>query len=131
MRTPAHNPSGYENARISNTTALGQNTRFLVMHGTGDDNVHVQHSLTLLDALDLAGVHNYDVHVFPDSDHSISFHNARTMVYGREYSCRPFVYAGVCVMATNDGLGLTDWLINAFNGEWLRVIDPIPKSSRR
>jgi dipeptidyl aminopeptidase/acylaminoacyl peptidase len=51
------------------------------MHGVADDNVHMQNTLTLLDKLDLAGVENYDVHVFPDSDHSIYFHNANRIVY--------------------------------------------------
>ena len=59
--------------------------RFLVMHGSADDNVHFQNTLTLLDKLDEASVDNYDVHVFPDSDHSIMFHNAHDMVYGRKY----------------------------------------------
>lgn len=81
MHTPQHNPGGYENASISNATALQQNVRFLIMHGVADDNVHMQNSLTLLDKLDLAGVENYDVHVFPDSDHGIYFHNANKIVY--------------------------------------------------
>lgn len=84
MHMPQHNPSGYENSSISNMTALSQVVRFLVMHGTADDNVHFQNSLSLLDHLNLAGVHNYDVHVFPDSDHSILFHNAHRMVYERK-----------------------------------------------
>ena len=50
---------------------LSQNVKFLVMHGFSDDNVHFQNTLSLLDKLDLGGVRNYDVHVFPDSDHSI------------------------------------------------------------
>lgn len=73
MHTPQHNPDGYENATVSNTSALAENVRFLFMHGVADDNVHVQNSLTLLDKLDLESVENYDVHVFPDSDHSIYF----------------------------------------------------------
>jgi dipeptidyl aminopeptidase B len=81
MHTPQHNPSGYDNASISDMTALGQNVRFLVMHGVADDNVHMQSTLTLLDKLDLAEIENYDVHVFPDSDHSIYFHNANRIVY--------------------------------------------------
>ena len=84
MHTPQHNLEGYENATISNMTGLQNNVRFLMMHGTGDDNVHMQSSLTLLDKLDLAGVTNYDFHAFPDSDHSIYFHNANRMVYGRK-----------------------------------------------
>ncbi|KAL9074523.1 MAG: hypothetical protein Q9157_004359 [Trypethelium eluteriae] len=106
MHTPQENPGGYENASIKHVKALGQNVRFLMMHGTGDDNVHVQNSLTLLDKLDLAGVENYDFHAFPDSDHSIFFHNANRMVYDR----------------------LSNWLINAFNGEWLRTEHALPKA---
>lgn len=91
-------------------TALGQNVRFLVMHGVADDNVHMQNTLTLLDKLDLAGVENYDMHMFPDSDHSIYFHNANRMVYDR----------------------LRDWLVEAFNGEWEgRKGKPMPKGGRR
>lgn len=81
MHTPQHNLEGYENATISNVTALGQNVRFLVMHGVADDNVHMQNTLSLLDRLDLGNIVNYDVHVFPDSDHSIYFHNANRVVY--------------------------------------------------
>lgn len=66
-------------------SALEKNVRFLFMHGISDDNVHLQNSLALLDKLDKAGVENYDVHVFPDSDHNINFHNAHRMVYGREF----------------------------------------------
>lgn len=81
MKTPQENGDGYDGTAISNATALSQNKRFLIMHGTADDNVHVQNTLTLLDKLDVAGVENYDVHVFPDSDHSIYFHNANKIVY--------------------------------------------------
>lgn len=84
MRTPQHNADGYKNTSITNMTALQNNVRFLMMHGVADDNVHMQNSLTLLDKLDLAGVENYDVHVFPDSDHGIFFHNANRMVYDRK-----------------------------------------------
>lgn len=81
MRLPDDNADGYDASSIQNATALGDNVRFLLMHGVADDNVHFQNSLTLLDELDLAGVENYDVHVFPDSDHSIYFHNANHIVY--------------------------------------------------
>ena len=105
MRTPQNNPDGYAQSAITNTTALAQNVRFLIMHGTGDDNVHFQNTLTLLDKLDLNRVDNYDVHFFPDSDHSIYFHNANQMVYQK----------------------LGKWLTNAFNGAWYKVEDPRPE----
>lgn len=84
MRLPQDNAQGYDASAIRNATALGMSKRFLVMHGSADDNVHFQNSLKLLDHLDLAGVENYDVHVFPDSDHGISFHGANRMVYDSE-----------------------------------------------
>jgi len=84
MHTPQHNPEGYDNATVSNATALSQNVRFLVMHGVADDNVHFQNTLALLDRLDLAAVTNYDVHFFPDSDHGIYFHGANRVVYESE-----------------------------------------------
>ena len=105
MRTPQNNPSGYDESAITNVTALSQNVRFMIMHGVADDNVHMQNTLTLLDKLDLAGIDNYDVHFFPDSDHSIYFHNANYMVYQK----------------------LEKWLVNAFNGVWYGVEDPRPE----
>ena len=99
MLTPQDNEEGYARAKVSNATALGGNVRWLMMHGTGDDNVHLQNTLTLLDDLDLAGVGNYDVHVWPDSDHSIYFHGANRLVYER----------------------LAGWLERAFRGEFYEV----------
>ncbi|KAL7274931.1 hypothetical protein RUND412_002153 [Rhizina undulata] len=104
MHTPQHNPEGYRNATVSDVQALSKSVRFLMMHGVADDNVHMQNSLTLLDKLDLGSVENYDVHVFPDSDHSIYFHNANRMVYDR----------------------LETWLVTAFNGEFLKYKDLKP-----
>ncbi|VUC24419.1 unnamed protein product, partial [Clonostachys rosea] len=109
MRQPKDNRDGYAASAVTNTTAIGRNIRFLLMHGVADDNVHFQNSLKLLDAFDLAGVENYDVHVFPDSDHSIYFHNANRIVYDK----------------------LSNWLINAFNGEWLKIADPKPNDKRK
>uniref|UniRef100_A0A093VBT5 T-complex protein 1 subunit delta n=2 Tax=Talaromyces marneffei PM1 TaxID=1077442 RepID=A0A093VBT5_TALMA len=104
MHTPEHNPTGYEHSAISNMTALQQNVRFLVMHGTADDNVHFQNTLSLIDKLDMAGVENYDVHVYPDSDHSIYFHNAHKMVYDR----------------------LSSWLVTAFTDGWQQGNSVLP-----
>lgn len=83
MHTPDKNPEGYARAAITDVRALAQHERFLVMHGTGDDNVHFQNTLQLLDKLDKAGIENYDVHIFPDSDHTIRLHNANVIVYDK------------------------------------------------
>ena len=99
MRTPQHNYAGYEESAVHNVTAIGQNVRWLMMHGVADDNVHLQSTLVVLDKLDLAGIENYDVHFFPDSDHSIFFHNANRVVYDK----------------------LSWWLQKAFEGVWEKV----------
>ena len=127
MHTPQHNPKGYENTTITNTTALRDNVRFLIMHGVADDNVHLQNSLTLLDKLDLAGVENYDFHAFPDSDHSIYFHNANRMVYDRKSPSE----SQNAIVHLHYSPGLNNWLINAFNGEWLRTEHAIPFEKSR
>lgn len=92
MDTPQRNGAGYDASAVQNATALAQNVRFLIMHGVADDNVHFQNSLALLDRLDLAGISNYDVHVFPDSDHSIYFHNGNQIVYDSKPSPAPFFF---------------------------------------
>ncbi|SCU86716.1 LAMI_0D03312g1_1 [Lachancea mirantina] len=99
MHTPQENPEGYRKAKVSNATALGQAQRFLLMHGTGDDNVHFQNSLKFLDLLDLAGVENYDFHVFPDSDHSIRYHNANIIVFDK----------------------LLNWIGQAYDGQFVKI----------
>ncbi|KAL2105758.1 hypothetical protein VUR80DRAFT_7789 [Thermomyces stellatus] len=105
MLTPQENEAGYEEAAVRNASALGGSVRFMVMHGSADDNVHFQNTLRLLDELDAEGVSGYDVHVYPDSNHGIYFHGANKALYQR----------------------MTDWLINAFNGEWVRLEHPAPK----
>lgn len=109
MHTPQQNPDGYTNTSITDVAALADTTRFLIMHGVADDNVHLQNTLSLLDKLDLQGVENYDVHVFPDSDHSIYFHNANKIVYDK----------------------LTSWLVNAFNGVWEGLGEATPRTNGR
>ncbi|KAI2641201.1 dipeptidyl peptidase IV N-terminal region-domain-containing protein [Xylaria nigripes] len=81
MLTPQQNEAGYEATAVSNVSALAANVRFLIMHGVADDNVHMQNTLTLLDKLDMGNVENYDLHMFPDSNHGIYFHNANRIVY--------------------------------------------------
>ncbi|SCV05543.1 LANO_0H09802g1_1 [Lachancea nothofagi CBS 11611] len=94
MHTPQQNRDGYARSKVHNATALGEATRFLLMHGSGDDNVHFQNSLRFLDLLDLAGVENYDMHVFPDSDHSIRYHNANNIVFDKLLNWAGQAYEG-------------------------------------
>lgn len=86
--TPENDPEGYKYATVGasdNFEFLNfkKKSRFLIMHGTGDDNVHIQNTFMLLDKLNLAEVENFDMKIFPDSDHSIYHHNANTIVYDK------------------------------------------------
>lgn len=90
MRTPEENSEGYAGTAVSNVTALGENVRFMVMHGVADDNVHYQNTLRLLERLDAEGVRGYDAHVFTDSNHGIYFHGANKALYNREFFLHSF-----------------------------------------
>ncbi|ORX95337.1 hypothetical protein K493DRAFT_324651 [Basidiobolus meristosporus CBS 931.73] len=74
MSTPQDNPEGYEEAGIRNMTGF-HHADYLLVHGTGDDNVHFQNSLNL--------VHRYRFQSFTDSDHSINIRNATEGIYFR------------------------------------------------
>jgi len=83
MLTPHDNARGYRTSAITNVTAMGEANRFFMAHGTGDDNVHVQNSLTLMDKLISGGIRNWDSQVFTDDDHNIVFHGGYPAVIWR------------------------------------------------
>ena len=50
MRTPQENPSGYdENSPINHVDKLKGN--YLLIHGSADDNVHLQNTMEMISAL--------------------------------------------------------------------------------
>ncbi|KAG0169048.1 hypothetical protein DFQ30_004041 [Apophysomyces sp. BC1015] len=80
MLTPELNNQGYIDSAVNNMTGF-ENAKYLLVHGTGDDNVHFQHSAVLVDKLTQANVHNYRVQFFSDNNHAIRYHNANQNVY--------------------------------------------------
>ena len=69
MRRPQVNEFGYNQADlISHAADLTGN--LLLIHGTGDDNVHFQNTLILMDALIQAGK-QFDVQLYIDDNHSM------------------------------------------------------------
>ncbi|KAL6944978.1 hypothetical protein ACO0QE_002420 [Hanseniaspora vineae] len=78
--------SSYDDAVIADIDSFKQVRRFLLMTGTADDNVHVFNTYKLLDKLNVGGVTNYDMQIFPDSDHSIAFHNSSKVIYSKLFS---------------------------------------------
>lgn len=81
MRTPQENPEGYKRASVLEE-AHRLRGGLLLIHGSADDNVHVQNSMELSRRLIEAGV-QYDMAIYPDQDHSIRAGNASPHIYER------------------------------------------------
>ena len=69
MQTPSENPNGYENNSPLNI-ARKLNGNFLLIHGTADDNVHIQNSMQMIEALVQANK-QFDWAIYPDKNHGI------------------------------------------------------------
>ena len=70
LQTPQLNSDGYD-LNSPSTYADRLQGSFLLIHGTGDDNVHVQNSIVLQDALINAGKH-FESFFYPDKQHAIA-----------------------------------------------------------
>ena len=73
METPQANPDGYALATVLNYVqpAADDQPRFArlkLTHGTGDDNVHFQNTLQLVDALQKACI-QFELMIYPDGMH--------------------------------------------------------------
>jgi dipeptidyl-peptidase-4 len=81
MRTPKDNASGYDdNSPINHADKL--KGKYLVIHGTGDDNVHVQNTMDLVTALNKANK-QFEMFLYPNKNHSIYGGNTRMNLYTR------------------------------------------------
>ncbi len=70
MDTPTANPNGYQNTSPIN--AAGKlSGKLLILHGTLDDNVHLQNSVQFIYALQRAGK-TFDMMLYPRSRHGVS-----------------------------------------------------------
>ncbi len=79
MQTPQENPSGYDNnSPISHVDKL--KGKFLLVHGSADDNVHVQNTMRLIEALVQANK-QFDWRIYPDKNHGIYGGNTRLHLY--------------------------------------------------
>tara|TARA_R110001583_G_scaffold192694_1_gene359541 strand:+ start:11841 stop:14030 length:2190 start_codon:yes stop_codon:yes gene_type:complete len=69
MQTPQENPSGYdENSPLNFADLLEGN--YLLVHGSGDDNVHYQNSMRMTNAL-IEANKPFDQAIYPDRTHGI------------------------------------------------------------
>jgi len=79
MRTPAENAAGYdESAPLKYVQGL--TASYLLVHGTGDDNVHPQNSIQLVDKLEGANK-QFQFMVYPGRTHAIAGGNSRTHLF--------------------------------------------------
>ena len=79
MGTPQENASGYdENSPLSHVNEL--TGKFLLVHGSADDNVHVQNSMQLIEALVQANK-QFDWAIYPDKNHGIYGGNTRLHLF--------------------------------------------------
>ncbi len=69
MRTPQENPEGYdENSPINHVKEL--KGKYLIIHGTADDNVHLQNTMDMITALVDANK-QFEMQLYPNSNHGI------------------------------------------------------------
>jgi dipeptidyl-peptidase-4 len=79
MQTPQENATGYdENSPINHVNKL--KGKYLLIHGSGDDNVHVQNSMQMIEALIQANK-QFDSEIYPDKNHGIYGGKTRIQLY--------------------------------------------------
>ncbi len=69
MRTPQENNDGYENnSPINHTEKL--KGPFLIIHGSADDNVHLQNTMNMVETL-VAQNKDFEMFIYPNKNHGI------------------------------------------------------------
>jgi len=79
MRTPQENAKGYDdNSPINHVDKM--KGAYLLVHGTGDDNVHFQNTVEMTEAL-IEANKQFDLYIYPDRNHGIYGKNARLHLF--------------------------------------------------
>ncbi|HEX6770763.1 MAG TPA: alpha/beta fold hydrolase [Acidobacteriaceae bacterium] len=81
MSVPAQNADQYKDFSVV-TNADKLKGRLLIVHGTGDDNVHMENTIQFIQKLIDAHL-PYDLQLYPRKTHSIAGADARTHLYTR------------------------------------------------
>ena len=79
MQTPQENPTGYDDNSPLNYPELLKGD-YLLVHGSGDDNVHVQNTTRMVEALIQANK-PFEWAIYPDKAHSIRGGNSRLHLF--------------------------------------------------
>lgn len=70
MRTPQENPKGYDdNSPVNHTDKI--KGKYLIIHGTADDNVHFQNATQMITALVKSNI-DFESAYYPNKNHGIS-----------------------------------------------------------
>lgn len=81
LQTPQENAGGYDdNSPINFVSKLKGN--FLLIHGSADDNVHVQNSMQMIEALVQANK-QFDWAIYPDKNHGIYGGKTRIQLFNK------------------------------------------------
>jgi len=79
MQTPQENPNGYdENSPIFFANQLKGN--YMIIHGSADDNVHVQNTMLMVEAL-IQNNKQFEWAIYPDKNHGIYGGATRLQLY--------------------------------------------------
>ncbi|WP_062056730.1 S9 family peptidase [Aquimarina longa] len=81
LKTPQENAKGYDDNSPINFVK-GLKGKFLLVHGSADDNVHVQNTMQLVEALIQANK-DFDWAIYPDKNHGIYGGNTRLHLYNK------------------------------------------------
>ncbi|HWR36590.1 MAG TPA: DPP IV N-terminal domain-containing protein [Clostridia bacterium] len=81
MNLPQENAKGYDSASIINS-APNLSGKLLLVHGTSDDNVHMQNSMQFINAM-INGGKPFDLQLYPQKTHGIGGFKARVHLYNR------------------------------------------------
>ncbi|WP_435623522.1 S9 family peptidase [Flagellimonas sp.] len=79
MQTPQENASGYDDNSPFNYPELLKG-KYLLVHGSGDDNVHVQNTMRMVEALVQANK-DFEWAIYPDKNHGIYGGNTRLHLF--------------------------------------------------
>lgn len=81
MDTPGDNPEGYKNGSVM-TYASKYKGLLRIVHGTSDDNVHMQNSIQLIDALQKLNKH-FEFMLYPGERHAIGANDQAKSVHNK------------------------------------------------
>jgi dipeptidyl-peptidase-4 len=80
MGLPSENAQNYRDDSAV-TSAANLHGRILILHGTGDDNVHLENDTQFIQKLIEAGI-PYDYNIFPRQLHGVTGTNNQTQLFG-------------------------------------------------